>query len=294
VSEGTVEARHKHLAQQARRFRARKRVYTAICYAVLALACAGALGPYFYLLSTSLKKTSYLYSYPPQWFSWPPNLVNYQTLLTQYPFLRWALNTLIVAGTVTVIKVCIDSLAGYAFARLRFPGKEVIFLAMLAAMMIPFSTMLVPLYLMVRSMGLLNTYAGLILPALASPIGIFMMRQFVEALPAELDSAARVDRCSEFGVYWHIILPLMKPALVVLGIYTFMTQWTSFLWPLVATTSNDMYVLTVGVQSIKTIYTTDWGLISAGSVLTMIPITIVFILLQRYFIAASIAGALKS
>ena len=108
------------------------------------------------------------------------------------------------------------------------------------------------------------------------------------------DSAARVDRCSEFGVYWHIILPLMKPALVVLGIYTFLTQWTSFLWPLVATTSNDMYMLTVGVQSIKTIYTTDWGLISAGSVLTMIPITIVFILLQRYFIAASIAGALKS
>jgi ABC-type glycerol-3-phosphate transport system permease component len=109
-----------------------------------------------------------------------------------------------------------------------------------------------------------------------------------------LCSAARVDRCSEFGVYWHIILLLIKPALVVLGIYTFMTQWMSFLWPLVATTSNDMYVLTVGVQSIKTIYTTDWGLISAGSVLTMIPITIVFILLQRYFIAASIAGALKS
>lgn len=289
-----LDARRTQIARQGRSHRARRRLYTTICYALLALACIGALGPYFYLLSTSFKKTEYLYTYPPRWFSWPLDLVNYQTLLTQYPFVRWALNTLIVAGAVTVIKVGIDSLAGYAFARLRFPGKEAIFLIMLAAMMIPFSTILVPLYLMVRSMGLLNTYWGLILPALSSPIGIFMMRQFVEALPVELDSAARVDRCSELGIYWHIILPLMKPALVVLGIYTFLTQWTSFLWPLVATTSNDMYMLTVGVQSIRSIYTVDWGLISAGSVLTMIPITIVFILMQRYFIAASIAGALKT
>ncbi len=288
------EVRREDLLRQGRRFRGRRRLYTALCYAALALACIGALGPYLYLLSTSFKKTQILYTYPPRWFTWPLDLINYHTLLTQYPFVRWALNTLLVAGSVTIVKVVIDSLAGYAFARLKFPGKEVIFIIMLAAMMIPFATMLVPLYLMVRSMGLLDTYWALILPPLASPIGIFMMRQFVEGLPAELDGAARVDRCSEFGIYWHIILPLMRPALVVLGIYTFLTQWTSFLWPLIATTSNDMLVLTVGVQSIKTIYTVDWGLISAGSVLTIVPITIVFILLQRYFIAASIAGALKS
>lgn len=283
-----------YLAEQRKRYRTRKRLYTTICYVLLAIACVGALGPYFYLLSTSFKKTEFLYTYPPQWFSWPPDLVNYQNLLSRYPFMRWMLNTFIVAGSVTAIKVCIDSLAGYAFARLRFPGKEVIFIIMLAAMMIPFAAMLIPLYLLVRSMGLQNTYWALILPPLSSPIGVFMMRQFVEALPEELTAAARVDRCSEFGVYWHIILPLVKPALVVLAIYTFMTQWTSFLWPLVITSSNDMYLLTVGVQSIKTIYTVDWGLISAGSVLTMIPITIVFILMQRYFIAASIAGALKT
>lgn len=294
MNEALAADRGAFRTQQQRRFRARRRRYTTICYALLALACVIAVGPYLYLISTSLKKTQFLYTYPPQWFSWPPDLSNYHTLFSQYPFLRWGLNTLIVAGSVTAIKVAIDSLAGYAFARLRFPGKEAIFLVMLAAMMIPFSTMLIPLYLMIRSMGLQNTYWALILPPLASPIGIFMMRQFVESLPAELASAARVDRCSELGVYWHIILPLMRPSLVVLGIYTFMTQWTSFLWPLVINNQTDMYTLTVGVQSIKTIYTVDWGLVSAGSVLTMIPITIVFILLQRYFIAASIAGALKS
>jgi ABC-type glycerol-3-phosphate transport system permease component len=294
VNEALAELRQAEAARHRRSFQARRRRYSAILYVLLAIACVVAVGPYIYLISTSLKKTTYLYTYPPRWFSWPPDLSNYQTLLTQYPFLRWALNTLIVAGAVTAIKVMIDSLAGYAFARLRFPGKEIIFIIMLASMMIPFAAMLIPLYLMVRSLGIQNTYWALILPPLASPIGIFMMRQFVEGLPAELTSAARVDRCSEFGVYWHIMLPLMRPGLVVLGIYTFMTQWTSFLWPLVITTSNDMMVLTVGVQSIKTIYTVDWGLISAGSVLMMIPITVVFILLQRYFIAASIAGAIKT
>jgi multiple sugar transport system permease protein len=133
----------------------------------------------------------------------------------------------------------------------------------------------------------------LILPPLASPIGIFMMRNFIESLPRELENAARLDGCSEFGVYWRVILPLSKPGLVVLGVFIFMTQYTSFLWPLVTITDDNLRVLTTGISSLRAIFTTDWGIISAAGVLAMVPITIVFLLLQRYFIAGSLAGALK-
>ncbi len=267
--------------------------YLIASYLVLAIAGIISLIPFLYVVSTSLKDTASLFSYPPEWIPSEPTLDNFRSLLTDHPYLRWTLNSLIVASAVTIIKVVIDSMAGYAFAKMSFPGKDALFLVVLMTLMVPFAATLIPLFLIVRSLNLTNSYLGLILPALASPIGIFMMRQFIESLPSDLENAARLDGCSEFQIFRRVILPLMKPGLVVLGVFTFMTQWTSYLWPLVINTREEMFTLTVGVQSLRSLFTVDWGILSAGAVLSMLPLILVFLFLQRYFIAGSIAGALK-
>ena len=268
-------------------------LFLVVSYLILVVAGIIALVPFLYVVSTSLKDSAALFSYPPEWLPSEPTLLNFRSLLQEYPYLRWTLNSLIVASAVTAIKVVIDSMAGYAFAKLNFPGKDALFLVVLMTLMIPFAATLIPLFLIVRGLGLTNSYLGLILPALASPIGIFMMRQFIESLPSDLENAARLDGCSELQIFRRVILPLMKPGLVVLGVFTFMTQWTSYLWPLVINTREEMFTLTVGVQSLRSLFTVDWGILSAGAVLSMLPLILVFLFLQRYFIAGSIAGALK-
>lgn len=273
--------------------RAGPSLYLIAIYAILVLAALIALVPFFYVISTSLKDTYSLFKYPPEWIPTQPTLENFRSLLEENPFGRWMLNSLVVASVVTAIKVVIDSMAGYAFAKMSFPGKDALFLVVLMTLMVPFAATLIPLFIIVRNLGLTNTYPGLILPALASPIGIFMMRQFIETLPNDLENAARLDGCSEFQIFRRVILPLIKPGLVVLGVFTFMNQWTSYLWPLVIGTRPDMFTLTVGVQSLRSLFTVNWGILSAGAVLSMLPLVLVFLFLQRYFIAGSIAGALK-
>jgi ABC-type glycerol-3-phosphate transport system permease component len=268
-------------------------LYLVAIYGVLILASIIAIVPFLYVVSTSLKDTASLFSYPPEWIPSEPTLTNFKTLLDDHPFFRWTINSLVVASVVTVIKVVIDSMAGYAFAKMRFPGRDALFLVVLMTLMVPFAATLIPLFIIVRNLNLTNTYPGLILPALASPIGIFMMRQFIESLPSDLENAARLDGCSEFQIFRQVILPLVKPGLVVLGVFTFMTQWTSYLWPLVISTREDMLTLTVGVQSLRSLFSIDWGVLSAGAVLSLLPLILVFLFLQRYFIAGSIAGALK-
>ncbi|CAN5587574.1 carbohydrate ABC transporter permease [soil metagenome] len=270
-----------------------KSAYSIAIYSVLIAAAVVAFFPFGYVVSTSLKNTMALFAYPPDWLPSDPTLDNYRNLIDRYPFWRWLLNSFIVAGSVTVIKLVVDSMAGYAFAKMRFPGKDALFLVVLVSLMVPFASLLIPTFIIVRELGLLNTYWGLILPGLASPIGVFMMRQFIESLPSDLENAARLDGCSEFQIYRRVILPLVKPGLVVLGVFTFMLQWTSYLWPLVAATKPDMATLTVGARSLTSDFTQDWGLNSAAAVLSMLPMILVFIFLQRYFIAGSIAGALK-
>lgn len=269
------------------------RLYTIAIYGILIVAASISLVPFLYVISTSFKDSVSLFQYPPQWIPREPTLDNFRTLLQDNPFIRWMINSFIVAASVTAIKVIIDSMAGYAFAKMQFPGKEPLFVVVLMTLMVPFAATLIPLFIIVRDLQLTNTYAGLILPALASPIGIFMMRQFIESLPNDLENAARLDGCSEFQIFRRVILPLVRPGLVVLGVFTFMTQWTSYLWPLVIGTRKEMYTLTVGVQSLRSLFTVNWGVLSAGAVLSMLPLVLVFLFLQRYFIAGSIAGALK-
>ena len=267
--------------------------YLIAIYGILVLAVIVSMLPFLYVISSSLKDSVALFSYPPEWIPTHPTLDNYRSLMTDYPFLRWTMNSLIVASSVTLIKIGIDRMAGYAFAKMSFPGKDALFLVVLMTLMVPFAATLIPLFIIVRDLKLTNTYLGLILPALANPIGIFMMRQFIESLPGELENAARLDGCSEWQIFTRVILPLMRPGLVVLGVFLFMNQWTSYLWPLVIGTKQEMFTLTVGVQSLRALFSVDWGVLSAGAVLSMLPLVLVFIFLQRYFIAGSIAGALK-
>jgi ABC-type glycerol-3-phosphate transport system permease component len=259
---------------------------------VTAVALASVL-PFLYVLSASFKDSPQLFTYPPQLLPARLYVGNYTRVLFETGFPRWVLNTLFVASTVTVLKVLFDSLAGYAFAKLELPHKEVLFIAMIAMLMIPFGAILIPLFFFINDLGLRNTYLALILPPLANPIGIFLMRQFIEGLPKDLENAARLDGVSEFGIYRRIILPLVKPGLVVLAVMVFLDQYMSFLWPLVATGTDDMRMVTTGLATFRQQLATNYGMLSAGTVMAMVPLIVVFLLLQRYFLSASLAGALK-
>jgi multiple sugar transport system permease protein len=286
----TVGARRQPVARPLLRVDS---AYLVMTYLILIVAAFIALVPFLYVISTSLKETVALFHYPPEWVPREPTLSNYSNLFRQYPFLRWTFNSFVIASAVTAIKVVIDSMAGYAFAKMTFPGRDALFLLVLITLMVPFSATLLPLFIIVRELHMTNSYWGLILPPLASPIGIFMMRQFVESLPTDLEQSARLDGCSEFQVYRRVVLPLIRPGIIVLAVFTFMTQWTSYIWPLVIGTHEEMFTLTVGIQSMRSQFTMNWGIVSASAVLSMLPLILVFIFLQRYFIAGSFAGALK-
>ncbi len=251
------------------------------------------VAPFYYVVLASLKDSNAIFSYPPKLIPWPPYWENYRHVVTETHFLRWMVNTLFVATTVTVLKVFLDSMAGYALAKIDFTGKRAVFLAMVILLMVPAGALIVPLWSLVFSLGLINTYFALILPPLANPLGAILMRQFILGLPNDLEHAARLDGLNDFQIYWRIILPLIKPGLVVLAVIIFTDQFISFLWPLIATTSDDLLVLTVGLASLRAHGGVDYGLWSASAVMSLVPIAILFFILQRQFLARSLAGALK-
>lgn len=262
-------------------------------YGVLMLAAVISIVPFLYILSTSVKDTNSLFSYPPEWI--PDELFwgNYAKLLQETSFLNWTLNTFMIGLAITVLKLVIDAMAAYSLAKLQFAGKRFVSATLLLAVAIPVAALIIPLFFLVRSMGLLNTYWALILPALANPLGIFLLRSFIVSLPDDLIHSARLDGASELRIFAQIILPLISSGLVVHAIFTFMLQYTNFLWPLVAIQSDSRQVLTVGISSLKSNFVVDWGLISAASLLATIPITLLFLALQRFFLAQSLSSALK-
>jgi ABC-type glycerol-3-phosphate transport system permease component len=265
-----------------------------ISIGVLALLfCALAVVPFLYVLSTSLKVRSALFEFPPDWIPDEPSLLNYERLITDHPFVRWTLNTLLISSVVAAVKALIDSMAGYALAKLEFSGKRVVSAALLLTVMIPAAVLIIPLYFMMRDLRILDTYWALLLPPLANPIGVLMMRSFIAGLPRDLEHAAALDGAPAFKVYWHVVLPLVRPGLVVVGIYTFLLQYTNFVLPLIGTDSDELMVLTTGLATLQNPADPDYGLLSAGSIAAMVPITAVFVLLQRHFASASFAGALK-
>ena len=290
------------LAAAGRAKRLSDRTRMILAYVILTLFVVIAIGPAFYLISPAFRDSVSLFTYPPEWIPSEPTLANYRFLFSSTSYVRWAINTLIFASCTTLLTLLTNSMAGYAFARLRFPGRNVLFFVILATLMVPVAAVLAPTYLTVNFIGDLpvigdwidiDTYLGLILPSAVSPLGVFMMRQFIETLPDGLYEAARLDGASEWRIFTKIVLPLIKPALVVLGIFVFMLTWASYLWPLVAATGNDYRVLTVGIASLKGQFVTDWGVLAAASLMTIVPVTIVFLFFQKWFVQASMAGALK-
>jgi multiple sugar transport system permease protein len=219
---------------------------------------------------------------------------NFQRLLTNNKFyLNWMLNSFIVATSVTLWHVFFDTLAGYAFAKRNFPLKNVFFWMILSTLMIPPQVTLIPLYLITRQFELIDSILALILPGTAAVFGIFLMRQYIQTLPRELEDAGRIDGCSEIQMFLNIILPLCKPAIAALAIFTFVRYWNDFLWPVIALNKPQNYTLTVGIANMQGEFMTDWGIIFSGAALSALPMIIFFLIFQRYFLEGVRMGAVK-
>lgn len=242
------------------------------------------LAPFLWMISTSLKGVGQVFEYPPRWIPETFHWENYARVFTVLPFARFFLNSAIVATTVTVLQLVTCSLAAYAFARLRFPGRDAIFLAYLGTLMIPGQVILIPNFILLKYLGWINTYWALIVPGAFSAFGTFLLRQYFLTIPGELEDAAVVDGASRFQIYTRVILPLAGPALSALAIFTFLAQWNSFLFPLVVTNTTEMSTLTVGLRTLQGQYNTAWTLLMAGAVIALVPVLLVFLFAQRYII----------
>jgi multiple sugar transport system permease protein len=253
--------------------------------------------PFLWMFSASFKTTQEIFSYPPTLIPETFVLDNYWRLLNNWPFLRWYLNSFVVASLTTLTVLFFSSLAGFGFAKYRFRGQTWLFLLLLGSSMIPFPILLVPLFILVANLGWVNSLAALIIPFMAPAIGIFLMRQFISYIPSELIDAARIDGASDFRIYWQVILPLVRPGLATLAILTFLGSWNNFLWPLVVLRSADGMTLPVGMAAMLTGVAAGtappYGPAMAASTLVSIPIILVFLALQRHYIAGLTLGGVK-
>lgn len=269
-------------------------------YLVLGAIALLMLLPLLWLFSTSLKSPMEdIFQYPPQFIPEQPTLENFAKVWTDFgnrvSFLRYFWNSTLVAGLTVALNLLFCSLAAYPLARLKFRGREVIFSLTVATIMIPFQIVMIPLYVLMVQLGLKGSYLGLILPALASAFGIFLMRQAFLGVPKELEEAARIDGCTELGIWWHIMMPAVRPALVTLAIFTFIGSWSDFLWPLIILDISDPQSLTlpIGVSLLADGRSLDWRLISAASVLSVLPVLLFFLMLQRYVVPTDAGSGVK-
>ena len=251
------------------------------------------LVPFIWMISTSLKDSGAVFVFPPKWIPSPMKWANYIEAWQAAPFGHFLLNSIIVSVTITVGQVFTSSFAAYAFARLRFPGRDKVFFAYLATMMIPGVVTMIPVFILLRTLGWIDTYQALILPGLFSAYGTFMLRQFFLGIPTDLEDAAKIDGCSALGIYWHVILPLSRPALATLAVFIFMGAWRDFMWPLIVTHRQEMKTLTAGLSSFQGMYTTNWPLLMAASILVMLPLVIIFLFAQRFFVEGIKLSGLK-
>jgi ABC-type glycerol-3-phosphate transport system permease component len=264
-----------------------------VTYVVPLLAATASIAPFIFMLLISIQHTFFVSGNPAKWIPRKPTLDTYSAVMQTPYFVRWLFNSLFVASSVTIIVLLVQSMAGYVFAKKKFPGRDLIFIIILSGIMIPRAVTVIPVFFIAKHLKILNTYPGLIMPPIAVPLGVFLMRQHMRSLPSELLDASRIDGCTEFGTYLRIVLPLSKPGLAVLGIYTFMEQWRDFLWPLIATQKNSMKTLPVGLSIFHTEFRTDYGIQMAAVLLSVLPFMIVFLFFQRYFIKGLTVGALK-
>jgi putative chitobiose transport system permease protein len=269
----------------------RKTVGTYLILGAIALVM---LFPLLWLLGTSFKSpTEDIFSFPPQIIPSQPTLENFFTVWETNPFANYITNSAIVAVVTVSLNLLFCSLAAYPLARLNFRGRELIFALIVSTIMIPFQIVMIPLYILVVNLGLRNTYLGIIFPNLASAFGIFLLRQAFQGVPKELEEAARIDGCSELGIWWHIMLPAIRPALVTLAIFVFIGSWSDFLWPLIILDRPEYYTLPLGVATLAGTFSLDWRLIAAGSIISIAPILILFFFVQRYIIPTDVGSGVK-
>jgi multiple sugar transport system permease protein len=249
--------------------------------------------PLVWMVATALKSPDQPILDPTQILPRPAHPENFAAAWGEAGLGRAFLNSLFVAVSITAGSVLTSSLAAFAFARLPWRGRDTIFLAYLATLMIPATVTLIPLFILIRELRWVNTYQALILPAMFSPYGTFLLRQFFLTLPSEIEEAARMDGCGHLGVYWRIIMPLAQSGLAALGIFTFLGAWTSFLWPLIVTHRQELYVLPVALATFQEMHSVQWPLLMAGSVLMIAPMVAVFVVGQRFFVEGIQLGAVK-
>jgi multiple sugar transport system permease protein len=249
--------------------------------------------PLAWMLITSIEMLPETRHFPPHLIPSGIHWRNYPDALNAAPFGRFFLNSSIVTLASVAGNLLFCSLAGYAFARLRFFGRDVLFVALLATLMVPFQVTMIPTFLIVHDLGLVNSLGALILPNLVTPFGIFLLRQFFRTLPIELEEAARIDGCSRLGVLFRVVLPLSMPALATLGIVTFLWTWNDFLWPLIVMSSTNQYTVQLGLASFQGAHQTNWSLLMAGNMMALAPMLIVFVVAQRWIVQSLAATGVK-
>ncbi|HEY9704332.1 MAG TPA: carbohydrate ABC transporter permease [Allocoleopsis sp.] len=265
-----------------------------IIYGVLMAIALLMLFPLLWLISTSLKSVSEnIFQFPPQLIPHQITIENYVKVWQTQPFGKYLLNSIIVSGLTVILNLLFCALAAYPLARLNFTGKEVIFALIVATIMIPFQIIMIPLYILTVKLGLRNSYLGIILPNLASAFGIFLLKQAFQQVPKELEEAGRIDGCNEIDLWWSIMLPEIKPALVTLALFVIIGSWGDFLWTLIVVDRPEYYTLPLGVQKLMESFSLEWRLVAAGSVIAILPVLILFILLQKYIVPTDISSGVK-
>jgi len=263
-------------------------------YGVLAAIALVMLFPLLWLISTALKSSDEnIFEFPPQLLPNHPTLANFIQVWQNNPFGQYLFNSTLVAVLTVTLNLLFCALAAYPLARLEFRGRDWIFTALVSTIMIPFQIVMIPLYILTVQLGLTNSYIGMIFPTIASAFGIFLLRQAFVGVPKEMEEAARMDGCSELGLWWYVMLPAIRPALVTLAIFVFIGSWSDFLWPLIVIDRPELYTLPLGVATLADTFSLDWRLVAAGSVISIAPVLIFFSFLQRYIVPTEAGSGVK-
>ncbi len=281
---------------QPRRLSRRNGLLSAVLITLLLFVLGGfSLFPFLWMISTSLKDVTGISAIPPEFIPTSPTVTNYRRLIADTDFLRWLINSTVVSGAVLFFSLQFNSMAGYAFAKTNFPGRNALFILILSSLMVPGFVLVLPRFIMVARLRLVNTYFALIFPGIAGPFGIFLMKQYISTIPDDLIAAAKIDGCSEFRIFYMVVLPLVTPALAALAVFLFLFSWNNFFWPLIATTTRKMRTLPVGLAMLhESPYGENfWGLLMSGSFLAFLPGLAIFLALQRYFVQGIALSGLK-
>lgn len=271
-----------------------------LIHLTLIFICILSLIPFLWLLSTALKgRSENIFAYPPVFIPTDVTIENFKEVLRLVPIGRYVLNSFIVAFFTVILNVIFSALAAYPLARMNFRGKKITFFAILATIMVPFQTIMLPIYIITLKLNLIDSYStfmgylGLILPFAVNAFGIFLLRQAFLTIPKEIEESAYIDGCNSFQVFFKLLLPMIKPSVAILAIFTFIGSWGEFLWPSIVLTNEKLYTLPVGINNLSSAFSADYRLVAAGSIVSIIPIIVFFLALQKYFIQGQNDGAVK-